>query len=258
MATWNSTPNVPNTGGTFNFPQNTTDDDIVYTINYTDDSGCTASTTYTVPSCSCGRYKFFDLGTEVAASGGTQALCYSTVKESALVFDAAKSADWITYTRIQSGREYQSYICTVSPNENSLERIGDAVFTSSDGCEFTASVTQSGQVQQTYEIGYTLLSTSSAFATTINYTHGSAMLIFTESELPTEIEIIPYVESAESGCEALAVKTITLDDLLKLKVGDSLYDDVVGKTNLCKASSIRLRVPTDPTNIKGRIVLTKI
>jgi hypothetical protein len=146
MATWNSTPNVPNTGGTFNFPQNTTDDDIVYTINYTDDSGCTASTTYTVPSCSCGRYKFFDLGTEVAASGGTQALCYSTVKESALVFDAAKSTSWITYTRTQSGKEYQSYICTVSPNENSSYRIGDAVFTSRDGCEFTATVTQKGAI----------------------------------------------------------------------------------------------------------------
>jgi hypothetical protein len=255
MATWNSTPNVPNTGGTFNFPQNTTDDDIVYTINYTDDSGCTASTTYTVPSCSCGRYKFFDLGTEVAASGGTQALCYSTVKESALVFDAAKSADWITYTRIQSGREYQSYICTVSPNENSLDRFGHVVFTSSDGCEFTASVTQSGQVQQTYEIGYTITSTSTRFKTPITYIRGSAS-IFTQSELSTEIDIISYVESQEFGCEALAIKTITLADLLDLKVGDQLYEDVVG-TNLCIVSRIGIIVPNDPTNIKGRLVLTK-
>ena len=51
MATWNSTPDVPHTGGTFNFPQNNTDNDIVYTIEYTDDNGCTASTTYLVPSC---------------------------------------------------------------------------------------------------------------------------------------------------------------------------------------------------------------
>ena len=51
MATWNSTPSVPHTGGTFNFPQNTTSNDIVYTIKYTDDNGCTASTTYTVPRC---------------------------------------------------------------------------------------------------------------------------------------------------------------------------------------------------------------
>lgn len=51
MATWNSNPSVPHTGGTFNFPQNTTNKDIVYTIEYTDDNGCTASTTYLVPSC---------------------------------------------------------------------------------------------------------------------------------------------------------------------------------------------------------------
>lgn len=55
MATWNSNPLVPHTGGTFNFPQNNTNDDIVYTITYTDDNGCTASTTYLVPSC--GRYE---------------------------------------------------------------------------------------------------------------------------------------------------------------------------------------------------------
>ena len=53
MATWNSNPSVPHTGGTFNFPQNTTDNDIVYTIEYTDDNGCNASTTYLVPSCDC-------------------------------------------------------------------------------------------------------------------------------------------------------------------------------------------------------------
>lgn len=99
----------------------------------------------------CDKYEFFDIGTNIAASGGTQALCYSTVGESALVFDAAKSSSWITYTRIQSGRVYQSYICTVSPNENTLRRVGYAVFTSSDGCEFTATVAQSGQPQQTVE-----------------------------------------------------------------------------------------------------------
>lgn len=57
MATWNSTPDVPHTGGTFNFPQNTTNNDIVYTIEYTDDNGCTASTTYLVPSCGFSVYE---------------------------------------------------------------------------------------------------------------------------------------------------------------------------------------------------------
>ena len=44
--TWSSNPNVPHTGGTFNFPTATTK--VVYTINYTDNNGCTATTTYTV------------------------------------------------------------------------------------------------------------------------------------------------------------------------------------------------------------------
>ena len=53
MATWSSDPIVPHTGGTFDFPTATTE--VVYTINYTDNNGCTATTTYTVtptkPSC---------------------------------------------------------------------------------------------------------------------------------------------------------------------------------------------------------------
>jgi hypothetical protein len=37
--------------GQFNFPTNSTSDNIAYNVNYTDDNGCTAQTTYTVPSC---------------------------------------------------------------------------------------------------------------------------------------------------------------------------------------------------------------
>lgn len=218
------------------------------TIRSVDTERCTPSTNI------CTKYEFADIGVEIAASGVTQALCYSTVEESALVFDAAKSSSWITYTRTQVGRVYQSYICTVSPNESTLERVGYAVFTSSDGCEFTATVTQSGKAQETYEIGYTLTSTRTRFRTPINYIHGSAS-IFTQSELSTEIDIIPYIEP-ESGCEALTIKAITLADLLNLAVDDSLYEDVVG-TNLCIVSGIRISVPTDPTNIRGRIVLTQ-
>lgn len=52
MGTWSSNPSVPHTGATFNFPANSTGaNDIVYTITYTDDNGCTASTTYTVQKC---------------------------------------------------------------------------------------------------------------------------------------------------------------------------------------------------------------
>jgi len=49
MATWESNPSVPHTGGTFTFPKNTGTTAKVYTITYTDDDGCTAQTTYTIP-----------------------------------------------------------------------------------------------------------------------------------------------------------------------------------------------------------------
>lgn len=51
METWNCTPDVPHTGGTFNFPSNTTSQPIVYTVTYTSNDGCTAQTTYTLPNC---------------------------------------------------------------------------------------------------------------------------------------------------------------------------------------------------------------
>ena len=53
MAEWSSNPSVPHSGGTFNFPANTTSEDKVYTINYIDDNGCSTSTTYTVQASTC-------------------------------------------------------------------------------------------------------------------------------------------------------------------------------------------------------------
>ncbi len=254
MATWSSTPSVPHTGGTFDFPENTGTKPKVYTIIYTDDNGHTVSTTHTVKSCNCGRYGFIDRNTSVASSSGTPIVAESLSNADTLTFSSSDSSNWITFNRTETFGN-KIYICNVTENTGQDIRIGFAVFTSSDGCEFTATVTQNGQAQETYEIGYTLTSTSTRLSTKINYIHGSAS-IFTQSELSTAIDIIPYTESQESGCEALSIKTITLADLLALEVGNQLYDDVVG-TNLCIVSGIRLIVPTDPTNIRERIVLTQ-
>lgn len=49
---WTITPSegvTNNNNGTFVFPKNTGCTDIVYTIDYTDASGCTGTTTYTIP-----------------------------------------------------------------------------------------------------------------------------------------------------------------------------------------------------------------
>ena len=102
MATWNSTPSVPHTGGTFNFPQNTTNNDIVYTISYTDDNGCTASITYPVPSCDCSVYGFVDRGISVDSSSVTQIVAESLSSANTLTFSSSKSSNWITFNSIET------------------------------------------------------------------------------------------------------------------------------------------------------------
>ena len=258
MATWNSNPSVPHTGGTFNFPQNTTDNDIVYTIEYTDDNGCNASTTYLVPSCGCSVYGFVDRGISVDSRGGTPIVAESLSSANTLTFSSSKSANWITFNSVETSGK-KMYICNVTENTSQDSRIGLAVFTSNDGCEFTATVMQSGKTQQIYEIGYTLTSTSKRLSAKIKYINGNAS-IFTHLELITAIRIEPsYKWSQEPAmCEALDGEEMTLDRLLGLEVGDKLYEyeNVYGK-NLCIASGIDIIIQDDPTGIWKRIVLTK-
>lgn len=255
MATWNSTPSVPHTGGTFNFPQNTTNNDIVYTISYTDDNGCTASTTYLVPSCDCSVYGFVSRNISVDSSSVTQIVAESLSSANTLTFSSSKSSNWITFNSVET-LEKKMYKCNVTENTSQDIRRGFAVFTSNDGCEFTANVTQSGKTQQTYEIGYRLESTKNRFSTPIEYIHGSES-IFTESELLTIIQIGPFYRSETSMCRSEDTKVMNLSQLLELKAGDQLYGEIIG-TNLCIASGISITIFDDPTGIWKRIVLTKI
>ena len=256
MATWNSNPSVSHTGGTFNFPQNTTDNDIVYTISYTDDNGCTESTTYLVPSCGCSVYGFVDRGISVDSRGGTPIVAESLSSADTLTFSSSSpiSAKWITFNSVETSGK-KMYRCNVTENTSQGSRIGLAVFTSNDGCEFTATVMQSGKTQQTYEIGYTLTSTSKRLSAKIKYINGNAS-IFTHLELRTLIRIEPSYKSQEPArCEALDGEAMTL---LGLEVGGKLYEyeNVYGK-NLCIASGIDIIIQDDPTGIWKRIVLTK-
>ena len=259
MATWNSNPSVSHTGGTFNFPQNTTDNDIVYTIEYTDDNGCNASTTYLVPSCGCSVYGFVDRGISVDSRGGTPIVAESLSSADTLTFSSSSpiSAKWITFNSVETSGK-KMYRCNVTENTSQNSRIGLAVFTSNDGCEFTATVMQSGKTQQTYEIGYTLTSTSKRLSAKIKYINGNAS-IFTHLELRTAIRIEPSYKFQEPAmCDVLDGEAMTLDRLLGLEVGDKLYEseNVYGK-NLCIASGIDIIIQDDPTGIWKRIVLTK-
>ena len=257
MATWNSNPSVSHTSGTFNFPQNTTNNDIVYTIEYTDDNGCNASTTYLVPSCGCSVYGFVDRGISVDSRGGTPIVAESLSSADTLTFSSSSpiSAKWITFNSVETSGK-KMYRCNVTENTSQGSRIGLAVFTSNDGCEFTATVMQSGKTQQIYEIGYTLTSTSKKLSAKIKYINGNAS-IFTHLELRTAIRIEPSYKSQEPArCHELDGEEMTLDRLLELKKGDQLYGEIIG-TNLCIASGIAIIIQDDPTGIWKRIVLTK-
>lgn len=208
-------------------------------------------------SLNCSVYGFVDRNISVDSSSVTQIVAESLSSANTLTFSSSKSANWITFNSVET-LEKKMYICDITENTSQDIRRGFAVFTSNDGCEFTATVIQNGKTQQTYEIGYTLTSTNRRLSAKIKYINGSAS-IFTQSELSTVIQIEPYYKSQEPAmCEVLDAKEMTLDHLLKLVVGDKLYEDdnVYGK-NLCIAGSIAIIIQDDPTGIWRRIVLTK-
>lgn len=207
-------------------------------------------------SLNCSVYGFVDRNISVDSSSVTQIVAESLSSANTLTFSSSKSSNWITFNSVET-LEKKMYICDITENTSQDNRIGRAVFTSNDGCEFIATVTQSGKIQQTYEIGYTLTSTSKRLSSQIKYIHGSAS-IFTQSELSTFIQIEPYYRSETSMCEVLPAKAMTLGHLLELKVGKQLYEDdnIYGK-NLCIASGIDIIIQDDPTGIWKRIVLTK-
>lgn len=208
-------------------------------------------------SLNCSVYGFVDRNISVDSSSVTQIVAESLSSANTLTFSSSKSSNWITFNSVETSGK-KMYKCNVTENTSQDNRIGFAVFTSNDGCEFSATVMQSGKTQKTYEIGYTLTSTSKRLSAQIKYINGSAS-IFTQSELSTAIQIEPYYRSQEPArCDVLDAKSMTLDQLLELEVGGKLYEDenVYGK-NLCIASGIAIIIQNDPTGIWKRIVLTK-
>lgn len=206
-------------------------------------------------SLNCSVYGFVDRNISVDSSSVTQIVAESLSSANTLTFSSSKSANWITFNSVET-LEKKMYICDITENTSQDIRRGFAVFTSNDGCEFTATVIQSGKTEQKYEIGYTLTSTINHFSTPIKYINGSAS-IFTQSELSTVIQIEPYYKPTTSICREEDSKVMTLEHLLKLVVDDQLYGDIVGQ-NLCIAGGIDITIQNDPTNIRDRIVLTKI
>ena len=124
------------------------------------------------PAVDCSVYGFVDRGISVSSRGGIPIVAESLSSANTLTFSSSKSSNWITFNSVETSGK-KMYKCNVTENTSQDSRIGRVVFTSNDGCEFTAIVMQSGKTQQTYEIGYTLTSTSKKLSAQIRHINGS-------------------------------------------------------------------------------------
>ena len=159
MATWNSTPSVPHTGGTFNFPQNTTNNDIVYTIRYTDDNGCTASTTYTVPPCDCSVYKFSTI-TRPVTGHTTTSIAWSIDSLEQLTYTIMSSGGFLTgITVVHTGDRWQ-YMGVFNTTTSTSDRTATIEYKNSDGtCVFPQELVMKGETDCS-AYGFTARTTS--------------------------------------------------------------------------------------------------
>ena len=92
----------------------------------------------------CDKYGFWDMGTIEGASGNEGAgVAWSEFSAGQLTFSASESAYWIVFNEANNDGSKYYYICHALDNPGGY-REGNAVFTSSDGCKFTATVKQRG------------------------------------------------------------------------------------------------------------------
>ena len=153
MATWNSTPSVPHTGGTFNFPQNTTNNDIVYTIKYTDDNGCTASTTYTVPPCDCSVYEFSTI-TRPVTGHTTTSIAWSIDSLEQLTYTIMSSGGFLTGITIVHTSDRWQYMGEFNTTTSSSDRTATIEYKNSDGtCVFPQELVMKGETCTCSQIG---------------------------------------------------------------------------------------------------------
>ena len=148
MVIWSVTSTNPNSGtvqdlgnGQFNFPTNSTSDNITYNINYTDDNGCTAQTTYTIESgqeCQC-NCSYFDVsssetfpssGGSIGTIGSWTDVCPPTVNS---------KPNWVTVNI----NDDHSIMASADENTSSDERNGVVTFSyNGEICDKNMNVTQ--------------------------------------------------------------------------------------------------------------------
>jgi hypothetical protein len=113
----------------------------------------------------CDKYGFWDMGAIEGASGNEGiGVAWSEFSAGQLTFSASESDYWIVFNEANNDGSKYYYICHALDNPGGY-REGNAVFTSSDGCKFTATVKQNGKTTDvkinlsncSYESNYTVL-----------------------------------------------------------------------------------------------------
>jgi hypothetical protein len=134
---------------TYNFPPNGDGSQQEYTISYTSDTNCTASTTYTVPACTCSCDEFTLTGaTNIPASGASWGIVtYDKPScDGSIITATTNVQEWVTslsWTYIDG-----TIMASVIENTSSSPREGTCTVTWSGGgltCTKTATFRQEGK-----------------------------------------------------------------------------------------------------------------
>ena len=155
MGNWSINPNTLasiDDNGKATFQKHT--EDVEYTITYNDNVTGVTTKKFMVYGCSeppvppvdCSLYGFVDQHYQLSSLSGGGAVAMSSASADTLTFSSSKSSNWISFDSVQGGGVINVYICLIKANNTGAERVGYAVFSSPDGCEFSGTVTQSSEV----------------------------------------------------------------------------------------------------------------
>lgn len=242
MGNWSINPNTLasiDDNGKATFQEHTQDTN--YTITYNDGTSGNITKTFTVYACSqppvdCSKYEFSNVGGEVSSSGGVVSMGYSSTAEADLSFSSEKSDSWITFSHIQRSRVYKAYMCTIAQNEDSEERFGYAVFTSTDGCEFSGTVTQkavewvdlglpSGKLWRAWNVGSSL---EIEYGNYYQYGKGSRQYAATSAETSYTGTENPLSSSLDAATQALNNANVHMPTVTEYKelTANTTYSNV--------------------------------
>lgn len=245
MATWSISPTdaTINSSGVASFPSNTTSVAKLYTVTYTDDNGCVGETTYTVPACppppptptDCTTYSFSNLSPTTDGSGTAVRVASSLKSKGQLTFSSSSSSSWISFVRTDSDSSYYYYVC--SATNYSGYRSGTVKFTSSDGCEFTATIKQEGKTCQCSDI--------------------ESGIVYKNTYLPTSAQNNLLLFSADTqGCGSISAYCSSSEDSIFESDGDNLVKVVEVEAN--KKYEVRANVLNLPSRNPGRSCVVNI